>query len=131
MLYSRRGAGGKTITKIKRDFKKSISINEKGDSYMAESGKSKNEISPPFYNVTAPTGLPPRVTNTQVNTARTDSGRRAKRLWPVMEMRKSSFLLFGYLPETNLLELSLANLKWGKKLPLSSTRECSSSWENL
>lgn len=46
--------GGKTITKIKRDFNKSISINEKGGSYMAESGKSKNEISPPFYNVTRP-----------------------------------------------------------------------------
>lgn len=59
MLYSRRGAGGKTITKIKRDFKKSISINEKGDSYMAESGKSKNEISPPFYNVTHPQAYRP------------------------------------------------------------------------
>lgn len=48
------GKGGKTITKITRDFKKSLSINEKGGSYMAESGKSKNEISSPFCNVTHP-----------------------------------------------------------------------------
>ena len=43
-----------TITKIKRDFKKSMSINQKGDSYMAVSGKSKKEMSPPVYNVTHP-----------------------------------------------------------------------------
>ena len=28
---------------------------------------------------------------------------------------KVFFLLFGYLPETNLLELRLIKLKWGKK----------------
>ena len=29
---------------------------------------------------------------------------------------KAFFLLCGYLPETNLLELGLTNLKWGKEI---------------